>query len=226
MGENMTDPQLSFWLCMAPDKGRDEVRVLVKTNAAEDVWTPILTIKTSVPAWSNVVVSLPSPSPAYVIAFDGVARWGKGVCLDDIEITGTYAPTGGYTAWQLDNFGSGVTNETIIGMTADPDGDGLVNWLEYAMALDPMWPDVGLAMTGGVTAGYLTLSYRKNPLATDVIFTVEACDDLLVQDWTELGVSMPLPPEDHGTWLWYTFRHDIPVTDAPRRFLRLRISMP
>jgi len=226
MGENMTDPQLSFWLCMAPDKGRDEVRVLVKTNAAEEVWTTILTIKTSVPAWSNVVVSLPSPSPSYVIAFDGVAEWGKGVCLDDIEITGTYASTGGYTAWQLDNFGPGMTDEAIIGMTADPDGDGLANWLEYAMALDPNTPDSEFAMDGGVTAGYLTLSYRKNPLATDVIFTVEACDDLLVQDWTELGVSMPLPPEDHGTWLWYTFRHDIPVTDAPRRFLRLKISMP
>jgi len=112
-----------------------------------------------------------------------------------------------------------------VGMTADPDGDGVENWLEYAMALDPMAQDSEFAMDGGVTAGYLTLSYRKNPLATDVTFTVEACDDLAVQDWTTVDVS-ETGIEDYISWLWITNRHDVPVADAPRRFLRLTITPP
>ena len=225
MGTNMTDAALSFWLCMAPGTAQDEVRVSIKTNAADTVWTQILSIKTAVPAWSNVVVSLPLPSPSYVIAFDGVAKGGKGVCLDDILVTGTYPSAGGYAGWQLSAFDPEITDELIIGMTADPDGDGVENWQEYALALDPMSSDAGLAMDGDVTAGYLTLSYRKNPLATDVTFTVEACDDLAVQNWTTVDVS-ETGIEDYISWLWITTRHDVPVADAPRRFLRLVITPP
>lgn len=226
LGSGMTNATLSFWLCMASKNANvDELQVFYKTNALVTEYKHLLTIKTAVPAWSNVVVALPEASDSYVIAFDGIAKAGHGVCMDDISVTGDYPATGGYADWQIAEFGAEITDEAIVGMTADPDGDGVENWLEYAMALDPMAQDSEFAMDGGVTAGYLTLSYRKNPLATDVTFTVEACDDLAVQDWTTVDVS-ETGIEDYISWLWITNRHDVPVADAPRRFLRLTITPP
>ena len=226
MGDAMTNAMLSFWLCMPKTTYQNKLKVYYATNALSPDWNELITVQTPVPAWSNIVLSLPNPSPAYVIAFDGVVQGTDGICIDDIFVTGNYPPAeGGYAGWQLSAFDPEITDELIIGMTADPDGDGVENWLEYALALDPMIQDSEFAMDGGVTAGYLTLSYRKNPLATDVTFTVEACDDLAVQNWTTVDVS-ETGIEDYISWLWITTRHDVPVADAPRRFLRLKITPP
>jgi hypothetical protein len=46
-------------------------------------------------------------------------------------------------------------------LDAEPDGDGVENWQEYALALVPMSSDAGLAWS--VTSrGLLDSSYRKN----------------------------------------------------------------
>ncbi|HRU70240.1 MAG TPA: M6 family metalloprotease domain-containing protein [Kiritimatiellia bacterium] len=226
MGEGMTNATLSFWLCMPKTLKQNTLKVYYASNASESVWNELVTVEKPVPAWSNIVLSLPDPSPTYRIAFEGTLKGTDGICLDDISVTGDYPPpTGGYAAWLLAAFGPEITDEETIGMTADPDGDGLANWLEYAMALDPNAQDSEFAMDGGVTAGYLTLSYRRNPLAHDVTFTVEACDDLSAPLWTTDWVSQT-GEEDFTDYLWITHRHDLPVTDAPRRFLRLVITPP
>ncbi len=68
---------------------------------------------------------------------------------------------------------------------ADPDGDGIVNLLEYALALDPTRPLSG-ATPGleGLPAieipgpNSLALIYRKNLAATDLTYTVELSRNL------------------------------------------------
>jgi hypothetical protein len=67
---------------------------------------------------------------------------------------------------------------------------------------------------------------NKEALAAGVIFEVEACTDLLLQDWSTLDISELLPRVDSNTWYQALFRHDVPVAEAPQRFMRLKIYMP
>lgn len=227
MGVGSTNIQLSFWLCMAKKTNQDELKVLYKTNENESVWSELAYFKNNIPAWTNVVLDIPNPTPRYVIAFEGYARNGKGVAIDDVQILGDRnEPISAYDQWKLDMFGLNADDDLVAGNDADPDGDGIPNWLEYAYGLDPMSADgTGVLPTGGVVAGYLTLSYREGKAATDVLFEVEACDNLLSPFWTTVDVS-EYGRDDSNTWWQVFMRHDVPVTNAPQRFLRLKVSMP
>src|SRR5262249_11214587 len=46
-----------------------------------------------------------------------------------------------YNNWSYAYFGSDATNSTVSGTTADPDGDGVLNLLEYFLATDPNVPN-------------------------------------------------------------------------------------
>jgi len=133
-----------------------------------------------------------------------------------------------YEQWKADRFGEDAGNELVAGDEADPDHDGTVNALEYAMGLDPWNPDSGGVSFGGVTGGYLALSFRMDKEACDacVLYECEACTDLLLQDWTALGVSELLPRADSNAWWQAVFQHDLPVTSSPQRFMRLKVTLP
>ena len=45
-------------------------------------------------------------------------------------------------AWRLAHFGASQTNADIAGDTADPDGDGVNNLLEYTNGTDPLGAEV------------------------------------------------------------------------------------
>ncbi len=225
MGVGTTNAQLSFWFCSAKKAYQDELKVLYKTNATDTSWMQLTNYTKSVTAWSNIVLSLPSPSPSYLIAFEGLARGGYGICIDDVQITGQGGVLSPYEQWKADNFGLAAGNELIAGDEADPDNDGIVNWREYAMALDPLTPDAEGLPAGDVASGYLTLTYRENQAATDVRFEVEACNDLLLQNWTTNNVS-EISRADSNLWWQVMCRHDVPVTNAPQGFLRLKLTWP
>jgi len=225
LGTNTPNTRLTFWHCMKNyDGDQDELRVYYRTTKTGD-WTLLATYNTDVPGWTQQTVALPNPSSTYYIAFEGTAQWGYGVCVDDVYVTGdiTYAP---YQTWKNNRFTTTeLADEQISGDLADPDGDGIVNGLEYAMGLDPWTPDTVGLPSGGVSANHLFLTYRENKEATDVTFMVEACTSLLVQDWTTNGVSEILRG-DSNTWWQVTARHNVPVTNAPTRFMRLKVYLP
>jgi len=88
-----------------------------------------------------------------------------------------------YLQWQTAVFNSTeLTNFAISGDSADPDGDGIPNLLEYAMGLDPKVVNASplkfqFGQVGG--QGIPELSYTLNMLATDVTFAVEESADLV-----------------------------------------------
>ena len=219
--------QLTFWHCMANYLGdQDELRVMYKTSVTSS-WQVLATYTQDVPGWTQRTLDLPSPSTTYFIAFEGWAKYGYGICIDDIGVTGN-SSLSPYETWKVEVFGVDAGNELVSGDTADPDGDGIPNALEYAMGLDPMSPDTSGLPTGGVVAGYLTLSFRmdKGALDAGVLYEVEACTNLIEAAWTNALVSEQLPRADSNTWWQSVFQHDVPVTNAPRRFLRLKVTLP
>ena len=224
LGTSTTNTQLSFWFCMAEYLGdQDELRVFCRSSAGA-AWTQLAEFKKSQQNWTNIVVSLPNPSSTYFIAFEGVANYGYGVCVDDVSITGSQSP---YPTWKSIQFTeSQIIAGGIAGDNDDPDGDGIVNALEYAMGLDPWVFNTTGCPVGGVSSNYLTYAYRKNMAATDVRYEVVACTSLVASVWSTNGVSSLPPAMGSNTWWSVMSWHTVPVTNAPKRFMRLRVYLP
>ncbi len=223
LGIATPNTKLSFWYCMADYTGdQDELRVYYRTSAAA-AWTQLAWYKNRQPAWTNIVLALPNPSSTYYVAFEGRAKYGYGVCIDDVSITGDLSP---YSAWKSLKFTEeALADGLTTGDNDDPDGDTIVNGLEYAMGLDPKVFDTAGMPYGGVMADYLTLTYRENKFAVGVRFEVEACTSLVENVWSTNGVSEILRANSN-LWWNVTTRHNVPVTDVPQRFMRLKVYLP
>jgi len=226
LGVGTTNAVLTFWEYRAAYYGEcDRLRVYYKTSAS-GAWTSLAYFTASAGAWTQRTLALPNTTSTYYIAFEGEAHGGYGIGLDDVGITGDFVTT--YNAWMSTNFSTEeLADEGISGSTADPDGDGVANGLEYAMGLDPWASDTEGLPFGGVTAGYLTLSFRMDKIAlqagTD--YVVESCTNLVNAVWTTNDIS-EVARADSNTWWQSVYRHDVPVTNAPQRFLRLKVYLP
>ena len=79
---------LSFQHCMHEWIGdQDELRVYYKNSPAGS-WNliPDAVYTENVPDWTQRNLSLPEPSDIYRIAFEGIANWGHGVCVDNVYV--------------------------------------------------------------------------------------------------------------------------------------------
>ncbi len=118
--------------------------------------------------------------------------------------------------WRLDNFVT-IEGTGLAADSADPDGDGKSNLLEYATGTSPLSPDAG-ATTIALNLGRLELAFNRVADPT-IIYTVEATDDLSTtwtQIWTSTGVANlagPVTVPDTQT-----------LSGNKGRFLRLRIT--
>ena len=87
----LPSPRIKFWHTQAVWSGdQDQLAVYYRTSAA-GTWTLITTYTTSITAWTQETLVLPSPSADYYIAFEGNAKYGYGVCVDDVEISSSCA---------------------------------------------------------------------------------------------------------------------------------------
>lgn len=86
---SISAPVLKFWHTQANWYGdQDELAIYYKTSAG-GTWTLITTYTSDITSWTEETITLPNPSGDYYVAFEGNARYGYGVCLDDVSITGT-----------------------------------------------------------------------------------------------------------------------------------------
>jgi beta-glucanase (GH16 family)/regulation of enolase protein 1 (concanavalin A-like superfamily) len=172
-------------------------------------------------AWTAVGAPLTIPMAASV-------RVGIPVCahddtllaeamLDDVTII---IPPLSFAEWQSLEW-PGVSDPAIIGDLADPDRDGLLNLLEFSLALDPTVTST-LPATVIRHAAMLEFTYTRSSLATGVTFQVEWSDTLAAGSWSSAGVTQQILTDD-GTLQM------VKASVAPgsgRRFLRLKISKP
>ena len=135
--------------------------------------------------------------------------------------------------WEKQHFFAGE----FISDTADNESDGLANGIEYAWGFSPKTRNQmsdGLTVNGaGLGAGTpLTITFRRDPLATDLTYQLQGSSDLVV--WTTLaqsvgggaptGAGFQSESEIGGQ---APFRNVI-VTDTapagPKRFFRLKVT--
>ena len=157
--------------------------------------------------------------------------------VQTFEIPVAYLTGTPWSAWQAARFGGNATDPTIADENADPDGDLLPNLIEYAIGGDPSYYTA--SPLGLTQSGRLTLRLNRNPDALDVTLTVQAAD-LLTGPWTDLARSTAGSPfavitagttileSSAGTLRRVDVRDLYPFIDPahPRRFMRLKVTMP
>jgi alpha-glucosidase (family GH31 glycosyl hydrolase) len=142
--------------------------------------------------------------------------------------------------WRQSWFGSLSSDPAISANPADPDHDNIPNLFEYAFGLNPLTPGSnGVPTAGIVTDGgtnYLAVTFQRATNATDVTCTVMVAPDLIQwQAGSSYSGSNAVPVTPYTTQLSrfpsngleiITVRDNIPIRDAPQRFIRLRVTNP
>jgi autotransporter-associated beta strand protein len=122
-------------------------------------------------------------------------------------------------SWETAMFGNADPGSNAA--TADPDGDGLSNLMEYALDTRPLQANAGpltadLELVDG--ARYLRLALPKNPVATNLTFTVETGGDLT--DWSATTTTL-----ETDTSIQLVVRDTIAQSAAIQRFIRLKVAI-
>jgi M6 family metalloprotease-like protein len=194
-----TDVQLSFWLFMERWASRqDELKVYYR-NSTDEPWTLLQAYSSSISTWTQENLPLPAISASFQLAFEGNAKQGFGICVDDVEITGTSTYTLNLTpSTQEVSPAAGSVNFELTSNT---------NWSAVS---DTSWCSVTSSGTG---SGQLTATYTENFSAeTRTAAITVTVDELPPQTITVIqrgrGVSVPeadkeqvtiFPNPSHGT---------------------------
>ena len=143
---------------------------------------------------------------------------GNGPASAEASATTSGVVLTGIASWRQTHFGSSEATGNAAN-TADPDGDGVVNLLEYALAGDPMVAEHDLLPVQSVVGGKLALAFDRIPDGT-LIYEVQASDDLAAWSniWSSTGVE--------NTAGLVTVTDSELLSAHARRFLRLRVTTP
>lgn len=154
------------------------------------------------------------PATALVLYFESPPA-GTALYVDDASLVLVPDP---FATWTASIPWAGANSDP----TADPDGDGLPNLLEYALGSDPLDSASAAApflQVSGLSPqpSFLQLTFTRvaDPALT---YTVQASSDLLTwaDVWATTGAANVSGP--------VTVTDPTPLSDQPRRFLRLRIT--
>ena len=171
-----------------------------------------------------------SANVAVVPIPNNVAEGNRTVLLT-LAVTGTFNISTSATAtvtirdkpadqWRVQNF-SAQANSPAASDLGDWEGDGIHNLVEYGLNLDPKLSDRTALPQYTIVNGYLTISFVPNPVAVDLIYSVESSTDLTAwstNDVESVVLANPVPPNRQ------TFRYSRPVTTVPCAYLRVKIQ--
>lgn len=107
-----------------------------------------------------------------------------------LTITNTIPPLSAFAQWQATHFGTNANDPAIAGDAADPDGDGIVNALEYVLGSDPNLSDTNRPLLGNVVSNHFELQFNRNTSATDMTYIVQASGDF-TNSWSNLVTYLP-----------------------------------
>ena len=213
--------------------GRDHTGV--QTTRAEGVYTVQYTTvpnpgaATPDSAWQTLGAvqnpgTLAYPTRRNLFAFAPVAATGVrirasapvfAVGIDEIEL---YAPALAPTPsqlWRNLHFGT-IDNAGPAADLADPDGDGVVNLLEYAFGLDPTSSAQRVTPATQLATGYLQIRFTPPTGVDDVLYGAEWSTTLATNSWQAVPDTGAAPER--------LFR--VPISGQTRVFLRLVVTRP
>jgi predicted component of type VI protein secretion system len=153
----------------------------------------------------------------YVVAQDAAGTPNLQASPVKVDIT----TLTGLAAWIAADYSSLTGDDALP--TADPDGDGIANLLEYALDGDPTASDTNVLPTVGTTTSgsetKLTLTFTPQVI-TGLTYTVEASSDL--SDWSNTTDITALL----AVGIAYTHIDSTALSAGTKRFLRLKVTAP
>lgn len=129
-----------------------------------------------------------------------------------VTITDDDSAPAGYAAWSAGVAWNGADSSP----SADPDGDGIANLLEYALATQPVSASEGvnaLPVVSRLEDGRLSLSFDR--AQADLVYIVQASSDL--KAWTDIATN----PGDVGQTVTVTDTD----TTSTARYLRMKVVL-
>jgi C1A family cysteine protease len=126
-GTGTTDANLEFWhkqVRWSPDQ--DTLKVYYKTSAGGS-WILLASYTTNVSTWTKRTIALPNPGSTYYIGFLGNAKWGYGVCIDDVQVRGI-VPAQHTISGTVTCGGSGLDGVAMSGLPSNPVTSGGGNY--------------------------------------------------------------------------------------------------
>ncbi|MEA3496941.1 MAG: PKD domain-containing protein [Bacteroidota bacterium] len=116
---------------------QDKLSIYYKKNSSS-LWVQITSFTSNTPNWTLRTVNLPNPSSTYKIAFHGIAKYGYGICIDDVIISGQIANDAGVTNVSVErkkyikatikNYGANNLTSVKIKLSVDGSSPSLFNW--------------------------------------------------------------------------------------------------
>ncbi len=143
------------------------------------------------------------------------------------------APPAGYASYAASTWPAG-TSAAVSGANEDPDKDGVLNFMEYALGTSPLQSSPG-GLGSSLTNSALGLVFTRNTEATDAVVEIQGSDDLT--SWTNLarsqagqpfvGLSPGVSVSESGsqTVKQVQFSENVSVNGPQRRYLRLKVAL-
>ncbi|MFN0125683.1 MAG: hypothetical protein ACKV19_03230 [Verrucomicrobiales bacterium] len=128
--------------------------------------------------------------------------WGVAVSSATDDLTG----------WRQQNFGT-TENTGNAANTANPDGDGVMNLLEYAYGMNPNAPDRQLLPVPSYNGSTMVASFNSPAGVDDILYGAESSTNLI--NWS--------PLTDGGAGRLHTFVS--PVSATGEIYMRLRVTV-
>lgn len=160
-------------------------------------------------------------------AFGDSASWGLSGAEEGEPGLASKTLAQAYRGWDNFHFTEAERDDALIsGPDMDPDGDGRVNWVEYALGCDPWVPDdepVGFAWVGDGTNRVGSIQFTRPVAPIDVLYDLLVTADLGTGTWSVVASPVvsasPLSEETEISTL-----HEADTAPGPSRFFRLRMT--
>lgn len=154
-----TNVQLSFWHTQQLwVSDQDELKIYYK-NSSGGTWTLLQSFLANITTWTQETMSLPGTGSYYQIAFEGNAKYGWGVCIDDIQVTGTIGSPTLNVAPPNQNV-TAVAGSTLFTVISNS---------YWTATSDQTWCTVTPSGTGD---GSITATYTQNPTSVSRVATL------------------------------------------------------
>ena len=195
------------------------------TSAWFEYGTTILYGQTTAPQAQGYGTSV-SPVSAAITALTSGTLYHYRLVAQNGEVT-AYGADMTFTAltnnqnWRLTYFGtSGNTGNAAD--TADPDGDGVSNLMEFATGSNPTSTSSPPG-SGVLNGSFIEFTYTRSnaALADGVIFSVEWSDTLDAGSWSNTGVTESIL-SDNGTL--QQVKAFVPAGGGNRRFVYMKVT--
>jgi len=192
------------------------------TFSADATGTPVPTFQ-----WRKGGVAIEGATGAsYTIAaaaagdagdYDVVVTNSAGSATSNVAVLTVASPLSALQTWRVTYFGAPEATGDAADL-ADPDADGLVNLVEYALGFDPKEADVAALPATASADGQWVFNYTRPVDRSDLTYTVQVSTNL--QTWTTVAQEQAAVVGDTATW-----RAVYPQAGNPNAFFRLSVSL-